>query len=72
MDGWKRMLWTIGLVFGTTFAVQLLSSGFDVFDMDIGTLQAAANSAIASVLALLVNAAAPWIQQYGFTGQPKA
>ena len=71
MDGYKRMFWTVGLVFFTAFAVQLLSSGFDVFDMDVGTLQAAANSAVAAVLALLINAAAPWIKQYGYTGQPK-
>ena len=71
MDGWKRVLWTLGLVFFTTFATQMVASGFNVFDIDIGTLQAACNSAIAAVLAFAINAGAPWIQQYGYTGQPK-
>ena len=71
MDGWRRMLWTIGLVFCTTFIVQVLASGIDVFNLDMATLQAALNSAIAAVLALLVNMAAPWIKQYGYNAEPK-
>lgn len=72
MDGWKRILWTLGLVFGVTFATQMVASGFNVFDLDVGAVQAAANSAIAAVLAFAINAALPWIEQYGYTGQPKA
>jgi len=72
MDGWRRMLWTVGLVFGVTFITQVLAAGIDVFDLDMATLQAAVNSAVAAVLALLVNMAAPWIEQYGYNGKPKA
>lgn len=71
MTGVPRIFWTLGLVFFTTFAVQLLGSGFNVFDMDVGTLQAAANSAIAAVLAFLINAASPWIPQYNLKGETK-
>jgi hypothetical protein len=73
MDGWKRMLWTVGLVFAVAFVTQLLSAGpLDVFHWDMATVQAAVNAGVAALIALGVNAAAPWIKQYGFTGEPKA
>ena len=72
MTGWKRVLWTLGLVFGTTFATQMLATGFDIFSLDVGTTQAAINSAVAAVLAWGINAGSPWIKQYGYTGEPKA
>lgn len=66
MTGWKRMLWTVALVFAVTFITQLLASGaLDVWNTSASTWQQAANSAVAGVLALIVNYAAPWIQQYG-------
>ena len=65
MNGIPRIVWTLGLVFFTTFATQMLATGFNVFDIDVSAVQAAANSAVAAVLAFLVNYLSPWIQQYG-------
>lgn len=65
MNGVPRIVWTLGLVFGVTFATQMLATGFNVFDLDVSALQAAANSAIAAVLAFLINYFSPWIEQYG-------
>ena len=59
------MAWTVALVFVVTFLTQLLASGFNVFDADIPALQAAVQSGIAAVAALIINAASPWIKQYG-------
>ena len=67
MNGIPRIVWTLALVFFTTFATQMLASGFDVFALDIGAVQAAANSGIAAILAFLVNYCAPWISQYGIS-----
>jgi len=72
MTGWKRILWTLGLVFFTTFATQMVATGFDLFNLDVGATQAAINSAVAAVLAFAINAGSPWIEQYGYTGKPKA
>jgi len=71
MTGVPRIFWTLGLVFFTTFATQMVASGFDVFALDVGAVQAAINSAIAAVLAFAINAGSPWIEQYGYTGKPK-
>ena len=65
MSGTKGILWTLGLVFAVTFATQLLATGFDVFNMDVSAVQAAANSAIAAVLAFLINYLSPNITRYG-------
>lgn len=66
MDGWKRMLWTVGLVFVVTFITQLMASGpLDLWHTDASTWQEAVNAAVAGVLALLVNIISPWITQYG-------
>ena len=71
MDGWRRMLWTIGLVFFVTMAQAFIDAGGDIFNVDMLTVETAINAAIAAVLALVINAAAPWIKQYGWTGTPK-
>lgn len=69
MDGWKRMLWTIGLVFTVAFVTQVLAAGpIDLWNTNIATLQAAVNSGVAALVALGINAAVPWIKQYGYTG----
>ena len=65
MNGIPRIVWTLGLVFAVTFLTQMLATGFNVFDLDVSALQAAANSAIAAVLAFLVNYCSPFIEQYG-------
>ena len=65
LNGVPRIVWTLGLVFFTTFVTQMLATGFNVFDIDVSALQAAANSAIAAVLAFAINYFAPWIDQYG-------
>jgi len=67
ISGVPRIVWTLLLVFCTTFATQLLASGFNVFALDVGAAQAAANSAVAAVLAFAINYFAPFIQQYGIT-----
>ena len=72
-QGWvgtKRMLWTVGMVFVVTFLTQVIASGVNVFSLDIGTLQAAINSAIMACAAWLVNYLNPNITQYGI-GAPK-
>lgn len=72
MDGYKRMLWTVGLVFVVSFVTQLLASGpLDLWHTDAATWQQAVNAGVAGVIALIINAASPWIEQYGWTGQPK-
>jgi len=68
MDGYKRMAWTVALVFGVAFATQVLASGpLDLWSTTAATWQQAINSGVAAVIALGINAAAPWIQQYGVT-----
>lgn len=72
MDGWKRMLWTIGLVFGVAFATQVLASGpLNLWETEAATWQQAVNAGVAALFALFINAASPWIEQYGWTGKPK-
>jgi len=71
VDGWKRMLWTLGLVFFVTLAQTFINAGGDIFNVDLLTAETALNAAVGAVLALLINMAAPWIKQYGWTGTPK-
>lgn len=68
MDGWKRMLWTIGLVFFVTCAQTFVNAGGDLFNMEWSAWQLVINAGIGAVLALVINFAAPWIKQYGYTG----
>jgi len=65
MNGTKGALWTLGLVFFVAFATQIVAAGLNVFEMDVATWQAAANSAIMAVLAFAINAVSPWIPRYG-------
>lgn len=66
MNGWKRMLWTIGLVFGTAFVTQVLAAGpLDLWHTTAATWQQAVNAGVAALIAFGVNYAAPFIQQYG-------
>ena len=65
MTGWKRALWTIGLVFVVTCATAIVNAGGNVFDMDWTAWQTIINSAIAAVLAFVINYVAPFIPQYG-------
>jgi hypothetical protein len=71
MTGVPRIFWTLGLVFVVTFATQMLATGFNVFDLDVTALQAAANSAVAAVLAFAINYVSPFIQQYGVGSTPE-
>ena len=69
MDGIKRMAWTVGLVFAVAFGTQILASGpLDLWSTGAATWQQAVNSGVAAVIALGINAAAPFIKQYGWTG----
>ncbi len=65
MEGWKRMLWTLGLVFFVTVAQAFINAGGDLFTLDWSTAQLAINAGVGAVLALAINFVAPWIQQYG-------
>ena len=66
MTGWKRALWTVGLVFATAFVTQILASGsLDLLHTSASTWQQAANAAVAAVIAFVINYASPWIKQYG-------
>ncbi len=58
-------LYTVVLVFGATFATQMLATGFDVFNIDMSAVQAATNSGLAAVLALFVNYVNPKVTRYG-------
>jgi low affinity Fe/Cu permease len=69
MNGWKGMLWTVGLVFVVAAATQFLALGGDVFHTSETSWQVVINSGIAAVLALIINAASPWITRYGIGSQ---
>lgn len=70
MDGWKRILWTLGLVFCVTIAQSFLNAGGDLFSLDWSTAQLMINAGIGAVLAVAVNFVAPWIKQYGLGSEP--
>jgi low affinity Fe/Cu permease len=65
MNGWKGMAWTVGLVFVVAAATQFLALGGDVFHTSETSWQVVINSGVAAVLALIINAASPWITRYG-------
>lgn len=66
MDGPKRMLWTVALVWVVAFLTQVLASGpLDLWHTEAATWQQAINAAVAAVLAWLINYLSPWIKQYG-------
>jgi hypothetical protein len=65
VTGWKRMLWTAGLVFVTAAGAQWLALGNDVFNTDLASWQVVVNAGVAALVALVINWAAPWIKQYG-------
>lgn len=65
MDGYKGILWTIGLVFFVTVASAFLNAGGDLFHMDASTAQTIVNAGVAAVLAFAVNWATPLITRYG-------
>jgi hypothetical protein len=63
--GWKRMVWTLVLVFVGAFLAQLAAQGFNVWDTDLATYQQAVNAGLAAVIALVLNILAPMNGQYG-------
>jgi hypothetical protein len=67
MDSSKALsaLYTVVLVFLATFISVLLANGFDVFNIDIGTLEAAAAAGMTAVLTLIVNFINPKVTRYG-------
>jgi len=67
LDGYRGILWTLGLVFFTTAAASFLNAGGDVFHMSASSWQAIVNAGIAAVLAFAINAVAPFIPRYGIT-----
>lgn len=69
--GWKRMVWTVVLVFVGAFLAQLAAQGFNIWEADLTTYQQAVNAGIASVIALVLNWLAPMNGQYGI-GKPDA
>ena len=65
MKGWKAILWTLGLVFGTAMLVQFAASVTNVWDVDISTLKQVVNAGAMAAVAFLVNYLAPFIDRYG-------
>jgi hypothetical protein len=60
------MAWTVGLVFFVAFVTQLVASGpLDLWNTDAATWQQAVNSGVMALIALAINAAAPWVDRYG-------
>lgn len=71
MDGYKRMAWTLGLVFVVAVLAKWIDLGGNVLDLET-QWAALVNAGLAALFAFAINAASPWIKQYGYTGQPKA
>jgi hypothetical protein len=65
------MAWTLGLVFFVTVAQSFINAGGDVFNIDMSVAQVAINAGVGAVLALAINFAAPFIQQYGVGSDPE-
>jgi low affinity Fe/Cu permease len=65
MNGWKGMIWTLGLVFVVACATQFLALGGDVFNTSLSNWQIIVNSGVAALLAFAVNYLAPNITRYG-------
>jgi len=65
MNGWKGMLWTLGLVFVVTVAQAFLNAGGDLFNMEWSSWQLAINAGVGAILALGINFAMPFITRYG-------
>lgn len=63
-------LYTVVLVFAVTFATQMLAVGFNIFELDLNAVEAAANSGVAAVLALFVNYFNPKVTRYGLGSTP--
>lgn len=59
------MLYTVALVFGAAFVGQMLTTGFDVFHLDISAVEAAVNAGITAVFVLFVNVVNPKVERYG-------
>lgn len=59
------MLYTLALVFGAAFAGNMMTTGFDVFDLDMSAVEAAVNAGIAAVVVLFINYANPKVTRYG-------
>ena len=67
MDGYKRMAWTLGLVFVVAVISKWINLGGDVLNLS-GQWVVIVNAGLAAVFAFVINAASPWIKQYGYTG----
>jgi hypothetical protein len=68
MEGWKRMLWTLVLVFVVTVLQTLLDVGGNFLNPELSAIELAVNAGIAAVMALVINFALPFIKQYGYVG----
>jgi len=65
MNGWKRMLYTVGLVAAWYLLTTLAARGFDVFTMDIEAWKAVLVAVFAGIGALITNWLNPLVKQYG-------
>ena len=58
-------LYTVGLVFAAAFTGQMMTTGFDVFHLDISSVEAAVNAGITAVIVLFINYVNPMVTRYG-------
>ena len=58
-------LYTVALVFAAAFVGQMMTTGFDVFNLDISAVEAAINAGISAAIVLFVNYANPKVTRYG-------
>ncbi len=64
MNGVPRIVWTIGLVFLVAALSKFLDIGGSVFELG-ETWGDLVDAGLAAVAAFVINAASPWIKQYG-------
>ena len=72
MNGWKRALWTLGVVALWALLGVMATYQWDVFSLDSEALKSIVTAVIAGVGMFATNYLAPFITQYGFGSKPKA
>lgn len=68
MDGWKRMLWTLGMVGLWALLGALANYQWNIFNIGTAEYKEILTAVIAAIGMFLSNAIAPFIKQYGYTG----
>jgi hypothetical protein len=68
MTGYKRMLWTLGMVALWALLGTLATRQWDIFSIDSQNYKEIVTAVIAALGMFLSNYIAPFIKQYGYTG----